>query len=217
MTTTIKKTFASKHWDYFILICRVLLAWQFLSFGYAKFFDDGQFGISGEELNKPIKDLSLFKVMWYLFDHNPFKIIIGICQTLCGALLLYNKTVIIGALLFLPIAFNILIMDITFMEPSMVNGFASRLSYYILLDLLILYHYKDRMLIVFKAITGNINNRFSHSYGMYLISPILAVLLSLLPLVPVVLFYLVVEPDQMLHALGNAWHGVTKLTQHFLK
>ncbi|PWN69040.1 hypothetical protein C1631_013300 [Chryseobacterium phosphatilyticum] len=188
-----------------------------MSFGYAKFFDNGQFGISPEELNKPIKELSLFKVMWYLFDHNPFKMIIGICQVLCGALLLYKRTVIIGALFFLPIAFNILIMDITFMDSSMVNGFASRLGYYIILDLLILFYYKDRMLIVFKATTGNMNNKFRHSLGMYLVSPVLAVLLSLMPLIPVVLFYLVAEPDEMMHALGNAWQGLTKATQHFLK
>ncbi|MEJ5104724.1 hypothetical protein [Chryseobacterium sp. MYb328] len=217
MITISKKTFEGKHWDYFILICRVLLAWQFLSFGYAKFFDDGQFGISPEELNKPIKDLSLFKVMWYLFDHNPFKTIIGICQVLCGALLLYKKTVIIGALFFLPIAFNILIMDITFMDSSMVNGFASRLSYYIILDFLILLYYRDRMLIVFKAITSNMTNKFSHPFGMYLISPVLAVLLSLVPVIPVVLFYLVAEPDEMIHSLGHAWQGLTKATQHFLK
>lgn len=217
MITISTKTFEGKYWNYFILICRVLLAWQFLSFGYAKFFDDGQFGISPEELNKPIKDLSLFKVMWYLFDHNPFKIIIGICQVLCGALLLYKRTVIIGALFFLPIAFNILIMDITFMDPSMVNGFASRLGYYIILDFLILLYYRERMLIVYKAITSNMNNKFSHPFGMYLISPVLAIFLSLIPVIPVVLFYLVAEPDEMIHALSNTWQGLTKATQHFLK
>lgn len=85
-----------KRWDYFILTARFLLAWTFLSYGYGK-LTAGQFGISEAELATPLQDLSLFRVSWYLFDHEPFKTFIGISQVLCALLLLVNRTVLIGA------------------------------------------------------------------------------------------------------------------------
>ena len=60
-----------KIWDYFILIARFLLAWTFISYGYGK-LTVGQFGISEAEMATQLKDLSLFKVSWYLFEHEPF-------------------------------------------------------------------------------------------------------------------------------------------------
>jgi uncharacterized membrane protein YphA (DoxX/SURF4 family) len=98
----------AKLWDYFILTARFLLAWTFLGYGYGK-LTAGQFGISEAELATPLQDLSLFRVSWYLFDHEPFKSFIGVSQVLCGLLLLVNRTVLIGVFFFLPIAATILI------------------------------------------------------------------------------------------------------------
>ena len=107
-----------------------------------------------------LKDVSLFKLSWYSFDHEPFKSFIGVSQIICGLLLLINRTTLIGAFLFLPIVATILIIDLTFMPISLAQGFAWRLSFYIFLDLLILWHYKDRMKIpeligkILKQISG---------------------------------------------------------------
>ena len=85
---TVKK---EKLWDYLILCARVLLAWILLSYGWSK-VNGGQFGISAEEMARPVKDLGLFKLSWYMFDHEPFKSFIGISQIIAGLLLLTDIT-----------------------------------------------------------------------------------------------------------------------------
>ena len=126
----------AKFFDYFIIIARFLLAIIFIMYGYSK-LTEGQFGLSNEMLEKPIKELNLMQIRWYIFDKQPFKFFIGISQIICGILLLINRTVLIGAIIFLPIALNILIIDLTIMPTQMANAFAFRLGFYIILDLLI--------------------------------------------------------------------------------
>ena len=102
----------AKFWDYLILCARVLIAWTLIGYGWSK-LTGNQFGLSAEQLSAPVKDLGLFKLSWFLFDHEPFKSFVGTSQIIAGLLLLYNRTLILGALLSIPILANILIIDIT--------------------------------------------------------------------------------------------------------
>ena len=189
-----------KIWDYFILTSRFLLAYIFLSYGYSK-LAGSQFGISDIEMATELKDLSLFKVSWYLFVQEPFKSFIGISQIICGLLLLINRTTLIGAFLFLPIVSTILIIDITFMPPSLAEGFAWRLSFYILLDLLIIFHYKDRMKVILKSIYHNVNTKFKFPIWMYLLLPIFVVGLEIISVVPRILTQLITHPTESIDSL----------------
>jgi uncharacterized membrane protein YphA (DoxX/SURF4 family) len=193
-----------KAWDYFILVARVLLGWTFLRYGYGKLVD-GQFGITEQELNTPVKDLSLFRLFWYLMDHEPAKSFVGIFQIISGALLIYNRTVILGALLFLPLVVNILIFDITFLK---MTAFYWRLSFYIILDFLILWHYKERMFIVWNAVTNNITTKFKYPFWTYLILPVLAIGLEILPGLPKVIYYFIVDPIGTIEAFKNLFIAV---------
>ncbi|MFC7525545.1 hypothetical protein ACFQRK_16395 [Parapedobacter sp. GCM10030251] len=76
-----------------------------------------------QELATPIQELSLFKIAWYLFDHQPFKIFIGISQIVASLLLLFNRTMVIGALMLVPIVANILIIDLTIMPYAFKLAF----------------------------------------------------------------------------------------------
>jgi len=177
----------TRQWDYFILVSRFLLAWTFLRYGYSK-LTGGQFGLKPEELITPLQDLNLFRISWYLFDHQPFKAFIGVSQIICGVLLLINRTVIIGAFIFLPIVITILIIDISFMPPYLLEGFIWRLPIYIFLDLLILYHYKEKMLILWKTIINGVSIKFKFPIWAYLILPIMAIVLELIIFIPKVIF-----------------------------
>ncbi|MDI9320430.1 MAG: hypothetical protein QM530_08170 [Phycisphaerales bacterium] len=126
----------------------MLLAWMLLSYGWAK-LTGNQFGVSEKELAMPLKDVGLFKLSWYMFDQEPFKSFVGIAQMISGLLILYNRTLILGVLISIPIFANILVIDITYVK---MTAFYWRLSYYLLLDFLILWHYKDRMKTAFKSI-----------------------------------------------------------------
>ena len=196
---TVKK---EKLWDYLILCARVLLAWILLSYGWSK-VNGGQFGISAEEMARPVKDLGLFKLSWYMFDHEPFKSFIGISQIIAGLLLLYNRTLILGVLMSIPIFLNILIIDITYVKMS---GFYWRLSHYLILDFLILWHYKDRMIMAFKAIFNGLTTKFKFPIWAYLILPIMAIGLDILPFIPELLLELILNPKEISDLFLSIWN-----------
>jgi uncharacterized membrane protein YphA (DoxX/SURF4 family) len=200
MMKLLKKIPREKYWDYFILAARFLIGWTFLRYGYSKMLD-GQFGISDAELATPLKDLDLFRVSWYMFDQQPFKAFIGISQLTCGALLIINKTALLGAFLFLPIVTTVLLIDLTFMPPAMANAFTWRLSFYILLDFLILWHYRSKMEVIWNEVWQNVNTKFKYPVWLYLLLPIVAIAIEIAGVLPKALFYIILNPE-------NAWSGV---------
>jgi len=191
-----------KAWDYFILTSRALIAFVFLSYGIGK-LTDSQFGLRPEELVRPVKDLSLFRLSWFLFDKEPFKSFIGVCQIITALLLLYNRTLIIGALMSLPILANILVIDITYIQWP---AFYWRLSTYIFLDLLILWHYRDRMTIVWHTITKGIGTKFKYPFWAYLFLPVMALCLEFFGVIPKIIFGFVINPRQELDGLIRTFH-----------
>jgi len=169
----------AKYWDYLILAARFLIGWTFLRYGYAKLAGE-QFGLSEAELQTPISELSQFQISWYLFDFQPFKAYIGTSQIICGLLLIWNRTAILGAIIFIPIVLTILIIDISYMPVEMANAFTWRFSYYIALDLLILWHYKERMITIWNAAWNKVSPRFNYPIWIYITLPIEAVILEFL-------------------------------------
>lgn len=153
-----------------------------------------QFGLSESDLITPISELSPFEISWYLFDLQPFKSFIGIAQMLCGILLIWNRTAIIGAFIFLPIVSTILIMDMTFMPYELATAFTWRLSYYIFLDLLILWHYRDRMITIWQAVWNGVSTKFKFSIWVYLTLPVMAILMEFIS--PRTLYRFFVDPIQ---------------------
>ena len=191
-------------WDYFILCARVLISVTLLGYGWSKLMDN-QFGISESEMNKSVKDLGLFKLSWYLFDQEPFKSFVGISQVLAGLLLLYNRTLILGVLLSLPILANILVIDITYLK---MTGFYWRLSYYIFLDFLILWHYKDRIIVAFKSIFDGLTTKFKYPIWAYLILPIMAIALEVIGILPRLLTDFILKPTESLRWLSNIFNWI---------
>ncbi len=191
-----------KTWDYFILTARFLLAVTFLSYGYSK-LSNGQFGISETELQTPVKDLSLFKLSWYLFDHQPFKFFIGISQIICGILLMINQTVLLGAFLFLPIVSTILIIDLTYVPSSMATAFAWRLGFYIVLDILILMHYPSRIKTTWAALTHNVSTRYKIPIWGYLILPLSVIALEIMGVIPKLIFGLITNPTEVIDGIKS--------------
>ena len=157
--------------DILILSSRVLLSWTLLNYGYGK-ISGIQFGISQKEMLLPLKDVGLFRLSWFLFDHEPFKSFIGISQIISGLLILYNRTLIIGIFISIPIFLNILIIDITFIQQS---GFVWRLSWYLFLDTLILWYYRDKIFLMLKTITNGITLKYKYPIWVFLSIPILSI------------------------------------------
>lgn len=183
-----------KLYDYFILCARFLIALILLDYGWAK-LTDGMFGISAKEMATPVKDLGLFRLSWYLFAQEPFKSFIGVSQIIAGLLILYNRTTILGVLLSIPIFANILVIDISFVK---MPSFYWRLSYYLCLNLLILWHYKERMQLAFKAIVVGLTTKFKYPIWAYLILPLMAIILEILGALPERIIMLILNPAEAL-------------------
>ena len=209
MITRITQIPKEKFWDYFIMIGRFLIGWTFLRYGYSKMVD-GQFGITDAELGMQVKDLSLFKLSWYLFDHQPFKAFIGVSQLICGTLLIINRTAIIGALMFLPIIATVLIIDLSFMPPGLANGFAWRLSFYIILDFLILWHYKERMLAIWNLMWDGMGTKFKFPIWAYLILPVLAIGLEIVGVILKLITNLIINPSETIEVLSHLLERITE-------
>lgn len=191
-----------KYWEYFILVARMLLAWTFLDYGLSK-FTGNQFGISEAEMATPVKDLSLFKLAWHLSDQQPFKAFIGVSQVLCAGLLIWNRTALIGTFLFLPIAINILIFDLTYMSSHLAYGFAWRFGFYFLLAFLILWHHKERLHQLWTALQSNLKAKFKFPLIAYLALPVMAIILGLIGNLPRFLFSLAMYPEQTFQFLTS--------------
>lgn len=187
----------SKYFEYFILIARFLLAITFINYGYSK-LTGGQFGVTPEVMATPLKEVSFFNLMWYLFDQEPLKSFVGIFQMLCGLFLLYNRTVIIGVFFFIPIASNILLMDITFMPKSLSIGFTRRFVWYFILCGLILFHYRSQMKEMWNAIVTKMPTKFKFPLWWLIFVPILAFILEFFPAIPLLIIELITNPKEMM-------------------
>lgn len=186
------------YWEYFILVARFLLAYTFIRYGYGKLTDGGQFGISVTEMSEPLKDLTLFQVMWYLFDHEPFKTVVGIIQIITGILLLFESTAILGVVFFIPVAANILLMDISFMNNAMGNAFTYRFISYFFLCILILWNDRQRIKIIWSAVIKKFSMKLKFPIVFYLAVPIFAVVLSILSAIPQLIHYYIIFPEDIL-------------------
>lgn len=189
-----------------ILGIRILFFIVFVFYGVGK-LTDGQFGnLTTEELNTPLKDLSLFKIGWYLFDHQPFKAFIGTSQIIAACLLLFNRTFIIGLLMLTPIILNILIIDLTIMPPSLKVSFLFRLTTYLLYIFFVIYYFRHPFFKVWANLK-NIRN-FENSKKIkwkYAYLLIIIPLLTYLPEVLQFIYGLVFHTDKIIENIQKTF------------
>jgi len=184
-------------YDYFILSLRVTLAFTLLTYGYGK-MTHSQFQVHDDTLNAVVKDLDLFRLSWYLFGHEPFNYFIGISQIISAVLLLYNRTAIIGAMVSFPIFLNILIIDITYVQ---MPNFYYRLTFYLLFDILICWHYKDKIFAAFRLIFDGISTRYKFPIWSYFLLPLMIVLIELASSLPQLIVSVILDPLSTLEKL----------------
>jgi uncharacterized membrane protein YphA (DoxX/SURF4 family) len=168
-----------KLYDFFIIVIRVWLAYILIEYGLGK-LTDTQFGVTSQELNTPLKDLNLFRLSWYLADHEPFKSFIGMSQLIAALLLIFRRTCIIGAFMAIPIWLNILIWDITFM--GLQSPFTFRLIYYLLLTCLILLRYKNSVVGVFNSGFQRSKADYQYPIWAYLLIPVIGFAIEFVPM-----------------------------------
>ena len=150
-------------------------------------------------MNLPLKDIDLFRVSWYLADHNPFKLFVGISQIVTAILLVYNRTVILGAFMAIPILANILIWNMSFM--GLFTPFTIRIPFYLLLIFFILWHYKDRVFLAFQNLAKGTTTKFKYPIWAYLLLLPLGFILELVGALPGALIHYI---KQLFNNVGNS-------------
>jgi len=165
--------------DFGVLTFRWYLIFYMISYGWGK-LTLSQFGVNDPEiLEQHIKDIDSFYVTWHLYGRSTFfNIVTGLLEIIGAILLIFNRTTLIGALLVLSILGQILIIDIAF--TTGVHGYALplRIGGMILANLLILYYYKEKVILAWKSLTEGIHTRFKYKWWVYLILPIIGFLMD---------------------------------------
>jgi len=173
-------------WDYFILIARIWLAFTLLRYGWSKLIG-GQFYVTEETLNSPLKQIDLLRVSWYLADHEPFNSFIGISQIVTAGLLIYERTIIVAAFMSIPIWANILVWDMSFM--GLYTGFTIRITFYLLLTILIILHYKDKIISTLQILLKGTSTKFKFPIWAYLLVIPFGFLLELIGSIPIAIIH----------------------------
>ena len=159
--------------DFTILVLRLYLALYMIDYGLGK-INGNQFGNRSEEiLNTPLKDIDKFHLAWHLFSlDKTFDIVVGLSQIIGAILLLFNKTVLVGALMLLPILGQIFLIDVAFTTNIFGIALPIRLSGMILSDLIILYYYKDKMILVWNILTKGTTTKYKYKWWVFILLPI---------------------------------------------
>ncbi len=163
--------------DFVVLVLRWYLAYYMFDYGWDK-LTGGQFGHrSPEILNTPLKDVDRFNLAWHLFSlDKTFNVIVGLSQIIGAVLIVINRTVLVGALMLLPILVQIFLIDIVFTSSMFGAALPIRLSGMLLSDMLILYYFKDRMLLVWDNLTNGMIVKFKYKWWVYIMLPLLGLL-----------------------------------------
>ena len=81
-------------------------------YGFAK-INGSQFTVLDSELTKPLGQVSGFWLTWYYFGYSAvYGTLIALLQVAAGVLLIVPRTTLLGALLLLPVATNIVLIDV---------------------------------------------------------------------------------------------------------
>lgn len=101
-----------KYHYYIDLAARLYLAYMLAEYGVAKLTGDMFYNVSPEVQAQPMQDVSLFHLTWYFFQRQvALSYFVGIVQLVAAAMLIFNRTALIGVILALPVMLNVVIID----------------------------------------------------------------------------------------------------------
>jgi len=107
-----QKINSERIYGFFYSAIRYCIAFNIASFGWKKFYGL-QFIVPTEIASLPMNQQSGEWLTWFYFGHSPaFGIIIALIQIIGGYLLLFRRTVLIGALILFPVLLNLTLIAI---------------------------------------------------------------------------------------------------------
>jgi hypothetical protein len=127
-----------KYLDWLRYICAVLLCF----FGTSK-LTGHQLVVPSGIAQRPIGSLDGFTLTWYYFGYShAYKYILGTVQLSCATMLLFRKSALIGAMVTVPMMFNIMLINIFY---SITPGAEFNAAFILISMLLLLWHQRDAL------------------------------------------------------------------------
>jgi hypothetical protein len=126
---------------------RLLSSYLILTYGVRKLIGSGQFGLAHSLSARPVGTLSGYELTWYYFGYShAYGIIIGLTQVVGGALLLFRRSAVLGALVLTPVMANILMINVFF---TIAVGAEVVAAFVLISSLLLLWQERRRLIAVF--------------------------------------------------------------------
>ena len=125
---------------------RYLSSFLLFTYGSSKLLGR-QFTLPPEMALRPVGSLSGYQLAWFYYSYSHvYAVILGLIQLAGGALLLFRKTALLGAVLTLPVMTNILMINVFFF----IAWGALCTSAFIFASMLaVLWHHRDALVGVF--------------------------------------------------------------------
>jgi uncharacterized membrane protein YphA (DoxX/SURF4 family) len=159
--------------DFGVLVLRWYLAYYMFTYGWSKLFG-GQFHVKPEILEQRVKDVNTFYLAWYMFGLSKvFNIAVGLSQIIGALLIVVNRTAVVGTLFLLPVLVQILLIDVAFTMPMFGVALVIRLSMMLSSAFLILYYYRQRLIIAWDVLTGGSRTTLPYPWWLYIFLPLL--------------------------------------------
>lgn len=99
---------------YIYIFCRYFVALVIITYGFAK-INEAQFTVLDSELDKPMREVDGFWLVWYFFGYSAFYgNFIALVQILCGIGLMIRRTTLLSACILFGMIGNIVLIDIFF-------------------------------------------------------------------------------------------------------
>lgn len=130
---------------WFMLLLRLCLGGQMLTFGVAKLIPNQMPGPTLAQLLQPYGSLSPMSVIWLQVGSSPaYEIALGAVEVVAGLLLFAPRTTVLGAALSMASTAQILLMNLTFDVPEKLLA-----AHLVVISLLLLAPYLRRLVDVF--------------------------------------------------------------------
>ena len=174
---------------------RFYLALVFLVYAKNKLLQD-QFSFQPSLLETQVKNVSLLELQWYIYSFEPFNYFIGITQLVTVFLLVFRKTVFWGAISFIVIITNIVIVNLSVMEGWVQLKMVSKAVFLLGLALVLLAYYKTEIkkilsLMHFKKVQQKLSIR------SIILTILLAVAFNCLSIFPKYVYLLFTDPTNL--------------------
>jgi hypothetical protein len=102
----------------------------------------------------------------------------SLAEIIGGLMIIYNRTLLIGAFILLPILAQIFIINLAYTTDQFGYALPVRLAGMLICDLLVIVYYKERIVNAWQALTHLTTTKFDYRWWVFLFMPVIGFLMD---------------------------------------